>query len=200
MKTSLPGWNPDPEYFDAFARLMGKIEAGLQGHKGAPVPVYVAGGAAIHLYTGARYSRDVDARIGLQKLILPDDLKVSYKGPDGLPKILYFDTAYNESFALLHEDVHEDSIAIAVPGVNAKRLDVRLFSPVDLAVSKLSRFEAHDQEDILALWRAGLIDADSLRRRALEALPGYVGPVQKLKASLEIACKQIEKAAKRKKR
>ena len=132
--------------------------------------------------------------------MLPADLKVSYKGPDGLPRILYFDTAYNESFALLHEDVHADSISISVPGVNARRLDVKLFSPVDLAVSKLSRFEAHDQEDILALSRAELIDADSLRKRALEALPGYVGPVRKLKTSLEIACRAIEKEAKAKKR
>ena len=177
---------------------MRRLESGLEGYKGPPVPVYVAGGAAVHLYTGSRYSRDVDARIGLEKVVLPADLKVSYKGPDGLPKILYFDTAYNESFALLHEDVHEDSIAIAVPGVNARRLDVRLFSPVDLAVSKLSRFEAHDQEDILALARAGLIDADSLRKRALEALPGYVGPVEKLRTSLALACKKIEAAARRK--
>lgn len=200
MKGSPLAWNPDPEYLAAFATLMRRLESGLAGYKGPPVPVYVAGGAAVHLYTGSRYSRDVDARIGLEKVVLPADLKVSYKGPDGLPKILYFDTAYNESFALLHEDVHADSISISVPGVNARRLDVRLFSPVDLAVSKLSRFEAHDQEDILALSRAGLIDADSLRKRALEALPGYVGPVQKLKTSLEIACRAIEKEAKGKKR
>lgn len=196
-KRSLPGWNPDPEYLEAFGKLMGKIEAALKGYRGPPVPMYVAGGAAIHLYTGARYSRDVDARIGLAKVALPPDLSVTYKGPDGLPRILYFDTAYNESFALLHEDVHADSIPVAVPGVDPKRLDVRLFSPVDLAVSKLSRFEAHDQEDILALARAGLVDAKSLRDRAEEALHGYVGSVVKLKNSLDIACRQIREQAKR---
>lgn len=195
-----PGWNPAPEYLEAFGKVMQKIEAALRDYRGPPVPVYVAGGAAVHLYTGARYSRDVDARIGLPKLALPPDLSATYRGPDGLPKVLYFDTAYNEAFGLLHEDVHEDSIAVPIPGVNPKRLVVRLFSPVDLAVSKLSRFEAHDQEDILALARAGLIDADSLRKRAEAALPGYVGSVDKLRNSLDIACRQIRGLSKKSRR
>lgn len=188
-----PKLNADPRYFEAFGKLMKKIEVAVSRPRGKPVRIFVAGGAALHLYTGARYSRDVDASIALQRVALPDDLQVVYEGPDGLPKTLYYDTSYNESFALLHEDVHGDSISIRVPGVDPKHLDVRLFSPVDLAVSKLSRFEAHDQEDILALGRAGLVDATSLRKRAEEALPGYVGAVGRLRTSLEIACRKLEK-------
>lgn len=189
-----PKLRADPRYLEAFGRLMKKIEGAVGARKGKPVRVYVAGGAALHLYTGARYSRDVDAHIALPRVALPADLQVVYEGPDGLPKTLYFDTQYNETFALLHEDVHEDSVPIRVPGVDPKRLDVRLFSPVDLAVSKLSRFEAHDQEDILALGNAGLVDAASLRKRALDALPGYVGAVKRIENSLEIACRMLKKA------
>ena len=174
---------------------MKKIEDALRDYKGPPVPVYVAGGAAVHLYTGSRYSRDVDARIGLDKLALPADLSVTYPGPDGLPRVLYFDTAYNETFTLLHEDVHQDSVPVSIPGVNPRRLDIRLFAPVDLAVSKLSRFEPHDQEDIVALARAGLVDAEALRQRAEEAIPGYVGSVDRLKTSLRIACRLVAQAA-----
>lgn len=186
-----PALHPDPRYMEAFAILMKRLQDAVGSAASKPVRVYVAGGAALHLYTGARYSNDVDARIALPKVVLPADLQVAYEGPDGLPRILYYDTAYNESFALLHEDVHADSIPIKVPGVNARRLDVRLFSPLDLAVSKLSRFAAHDQEDIVALAKAGLVDADSLRRRAEEALPGYVGHVERIRASLDIACRKI---------
>lgn len=189
-----PTLRADPRYLEAFGKLMKKIEAAVAGASGGkPVRVYVAGGAAVHMYTGARYSRDVDAHIALPRLALPADLQVVYEGPDGLPRTLYYDTAYNESFALLHEDVHKDSVPIRVPGVNPKRLDVRLFAPVDLAVSKLSRFEAHDQEDILALAKAGLVDSTSLRERAEEALPGYVGAVKRLESSLGIATRKLEK-------
>ena len=195
MHVKAPTLRPDPRYMEAFATLMKRLEDAIGSAASKPIPVYVAGGAALHLYTGARYSSDVDARIGLPKVALPADLQVAYEGPDGLPRVLYYDTAYNESFALLHEDVHADSIAIKVPGVNARRLDVRLFSPVDLAVSKLSRFAAHDQEDIVALAKAGLIDAESLRRRAGEALPGYVGHVEQIRTSLDIACRKIARVS-----
>jgi hypothetical protein len=183
----------DPRYLEAFGKLMKKIEAVLPS-RSKPVRIHVAGGAALHLYTGARYSRDVGAHIALARVALPPDLHVVYDDSEGLPKTLHYDTAYNESFALLHEDVHEDSLAIRVPGIDPKRLDVRLFSPVDLAVSKLSRFEAHDREDILALAKAGLVSSASLRERAEEALPGYVGDVARLRNSLKIAIRMLEEA------
>jgi hypothetical protein len=173
---------------------MKKLERSVASATAKPVRVHVAGGAALHLYTGARYSRDVDACIDLPRVALPADLQATYQGPDGLPRTLYYDMAYNESFALLHEDVHKDSLPIRIPGVDARRLDVRLFSPVDLAVSKLSRFESHDQEDILALCKAGLLDAVALRRRAEEAIPGYVGDIKRLRRSLDIACRMLEKS------
>jgi hypothetical protein len=100
--------------------------------------------------------------------------------------------AYNDTYALLHEDAYEDAISIKVPGVDAKRLDVRLLQPLDLAVSKLSRFEVHDQEDIRALAIAGLIDAKSLRVRAEEALPSYVGETRRVRNSIALAEKLVK--------
>jgi len=192
---SAPELHPDPQYLKAFAEIMRRIGSSLKSHAGKPVPVYVAGGAATHLYTGARYSKDIDASIGLAKYIPPPDLEVSYIGPDGLPRTLYFDTSYNESYALLHDDVHRDSIRMPVRGVDPRKLDVRIFSPVDLAVSKLARFETHDQEDIKALARAGLVDSLSVRRRAMEALPGYVGNVDRIRGSIDLACRMIDECA-----
>ncbi len=66
-----PALHADPRYLQAFGELMKKIEQALPSIRGKPVRVCVAGGAALHLYTGARYSRDVDARIDLPKFVLP---------------------------------------------------------------------------------------------------------------------------------
>ena len=54
-------------------------------------------------------------------------------------------------------------------------LRVRVLAPVDLAVSKISRFQDHDREDIAALVRCGLVTADEIDERARDALTGYVG-------------------------
>jgi hypothetical protein len=183
----VPALRADPEYLKAFATIMARIERGLgKATHGAPVVICVAGGAALHLYTGSRVSKDIDAKV-MARFILPDHLEVSYRDADGHARLLYFDAQYNDTYSLLHEDAYNDAISIDVPGVNPKRLDVRLLTPLDLAVSKLSRFETHDQEDIRALASAGLIDAKSLRERAEEALPGYVGNVQRVKTSIALA-------------
>jgi hypothetical protein len=181
----------DPAYWRAFAELMSRIEAALGNYKGPPVPVYIAGGAASHIYTGSRLSADIDATLG-RRLLLPDDLQVMYKAEDGKHRTLYFDRQYNDTLGLMHEDAHAESVPIEVPGVNRKRLDVRVLSPVDLAVSKLARYADPDQEDIKALARAGLLDSRELRRRAEEALVGYIGRLNDVRISIDQACRMVD--------
>jgi hypothetical protein len=184
----------DPAYWQAFAELMSRIEAALGDYKGPPVPVYIAGGAAAHLYTGSRLSADVDATIG-RRLLLPDDLQVMYRARDGKHRTLYFDRQYNDTLGLMHDDARADSVSIDVPKVKRRRLDVRLLSPVDLAVSKLARFADPDQEDIRALARSGLLSAKALRTRAEEALVGYIGRVNDVRISMDKACRMVEEIA-----
>jgi len=78
--------------------------------------------------------------------------------------------------------------------VNAQVLEIRLLSPVDLAVSKISRFSAQDRADLLALARHGLIGADAVRRRAMDALGGYVGSVDRIRTAIELAAELIQHA------
>ena len=66
---------------------------------------------------------------------------------------------------LLHENAHQDSRPIDIPGIDKKLIDMRVLSPIDLAVSKLSRFADQDREDILLLAKEGLIDSASPRKR-----------------------------------
>lgn len=182
----------DAGYWRAFADLMSRIESALGTYKGPPVPVYVAGGAASHIYTGSRLSAGIDAALG-RRLLLPDDLQVTYKAEDGKHHTLYFDRQYNHTLGLMHENAHAESLPIGVPGVKRRRLDVRILSPTDLAVSKLARFADADQEDIKALARAGLLDSGKLRKRAEEALAGYIGRVNDVRISVGQACRMVDK-------
>ena len=186
---SPPELHADPAYLAAFAAIMKRIEE-FAGKRQVPLVVCVSGGAALHLYTGARVSKDIDAKI-MARFLPPDRLEASYRGADGHARLLYFDTQFDDTYALLHEDAYDDAIPIRLPGVDPKRLEVRLLTPLDLAVSKLSRYEVYDQEDIEALAKAGLIDAGDLRRRAEEALPAYVGNVDRVRNSIDLAEKLV---------
>lgn len=113
---------------------------------------------------------------------------------DGRGRVLYLDRNYNDTLGLMHEDAYTDSKPVAIPGIDRKILDVRTLAPVDLALSKLSRFSDLDREDIEVLARSGLIDAASLKKRAEEALGGYVGNLKSVRQSLDIACRVVEVA------
>lgn len=146
----------------------------------SPVNVYLAGGMAVHLYTGSRVTTDVDAEFG-SRIFIPNDLMVDVTLEDGTQELVYFDTNYNSSFALMHEDYLDDAIPLDL-GVEQIRLHI--LSPVDLAVSKIARFSDNDKEDIAALVRLGLTTADEIERRATSAVAGYVGGLAMLRVNL----------------
>jgi hypothetical protein len=196
MAAKPPLLRADPEYLKAFSTIMARIERALGAKRAAfPVTACVAGGAALHFYTGVRVSKDIDAKLMARVLLDPSDLQVAYRDADGRARLLYFDTQYNDSFALLHQKAYDDAVPIALEGVDARRLAVKLLTPLDLAVSKLSRFTAQDQSDIRALARGRLIDAVQLRRRAEEALPDYVGNLDRIKTSIDVACRVVKAEA-----
>lgn len=182
-----------PEYVDAFRQIAVRIETALAEVSPAVLPVrmYVAGGAALHFYTGERVSRDIDA-VFSHLVALPEDLQVAYRDADGAARLLYFDRQYNHTLSLMHEDAQQDSLSLALPGVDTGRLDVRLLAPVDLAVSKFSRFSTQDRSDLLSLARHQQVRAAPLRLRAEEALAGYVGSVERIRGSIDIACRILD--------
>lgn len=193
MAAKNPPLRPDPAWLEAFATIMSRIDAALgKARPRKPVVACVAGGAAMHFYTGARYSRDIDAKILARVMIDPQELQVAYQGADGRARLLYFDTQYNDSFALLHHAAYDDARPVAVEGIDRRRLEIRLLTPVDLAVSKLARFSGQDQDDIRELARRGLITAAALRRRAQSALPDYVGNLARIRKSIGIAGAMVD--------
>lgn len=187
-----------PEYVDAFREIAARIEASIAELPSSvlPIKMYVAGGAALHFYTGERVSEDIDA-VFSKRVALPDQLEVSYRDADGRARLLYFDRQYGDTLALMHEDAHEDSVPLTLKGIDARKLDVRLLSPLDLAVSKLSRFSDQDRDDIVTLARRKLINAASLRTRAGQALGGYVGSVERIQGNIVQACRIVDDTERR---
>lgn len=188
-----PDRNARREYVAAFREIAGRIALSLAGtpRRVLPVRMYVAGGAALHLYTGARISRDIDASFS-RRIALPENLEVGYADADGASRLLYFDRQYSETLALMHEDAFDDSQPLELDGIDAKVLDVRLLTPLDLAVSKLGRFSSQDREDIAALAQRKLIDSTRLRRRAEEALLAQLGDTARVRGSIDIACRIVD--------
>lgn len=194
----LPNSAARREYVDAFRQLAARIAATLQEVPAAELPIkmFVAGGAALHFYTGERVSRDIDA-VFSHRIALPEDLEISYRDADGAARLLYFDRQYNDTLALMHEDARADSLPLSLEGIDPRVLDVRLLAPLDLAVSKISRFSEQDRTDIASLARHRNVRSAALRRRAHEALAGYVGNLDRVRGSIDLACRIVEDMAKR---
>jgi hypothetical protein len=191
----------DSAYGKAFQEVLSRVQQALAGartRKG-PVQMFIAGGAAMHLLTGERVSEDIDASFS-RRMIFDEDISVSYRDADGRARLLYLDRNYNDTLGLMHEDAYADSRKLAVPGIDKKLVEVRVLSPLDLAVTKLSRFGDQDRNDIEKLARRGLVDSGSLRKRAEEALGGYVGRLESVRTSIDVACRLVDAVAPRKRK
>lgn len=182
---------PD-DYRRAFHEVLARIQEQLRGARPDvfPIRMYIAGGAALHLLTGERTTEDVDATFS--KKVFFDEISVSYRDPDGRARIMYLDRNCNDTLGLLHESAYDDSQTVDVPGIDRNLIDARVLSPIDLAVSKLARFTDQDRQDIELLARRGLIDAQSVCERAEQALAGYVGNIDSVRTSIQIASRLIE--------
>ena len=179
----------DRAYVEAFRTLATRLVRSAKATAKAPITMYLAGGAAMHFYTGARMTDDIDAVFD-RKILVPADSTVIYRDAQGTARSVYFDVNYNESYALLHEDAHDDALRLVLDGIDG--VQVFVLQPVDLAVSKLARFSEIDRGDILQLAKDHLITAAAMRDRAEEALPGYVGNLVPLQTSIMLVCRDIE--------
>lgn len=151
-----------------------------------PLHVYLAGGLAVHLYCGTRVTSDVDAEFSA-RVFLPPDLVVTVRLEDGQESVLHFDTNYNSSFALMHEDYVKDALDT---DLQLENLHLHVLAPVDLAVSKIARLADVDRADIRALVAAGLVTPQQIETRAEQAMVGFVGGMEMLKLNLRdaLAC------------
>ncbi|HEX7642150.1 MAG TPA: DUF6036 family nucleotidyltransferase [Burkholderiaceae bacterium] len=164
-----PLFHTDTALAEGLRKLLRQLEERLALEN--PLDIYLAGGMAVHLYTSNRVTTDVDAEFG-SRIHLPNDLMVQITLEDGTPQVVYLDTNYNSTFALMHENYLEDAIPL---DLGLDKIRVHVLSPVDLAVSKIARFTDNDKDDIAALVRLGLTTAEEIEQRATEASAKYVG-------------------------
>ncbi|MFD2274753.1 DUF6036 family nucleotidyltransferase [Undibacterium arcticum] len=75
-----------------------------------------------------------------------------------------------------------------------KNIKLFLLSPLDLAVSKIARFEGPDRADIASLAREKLIYPKALAERAEEAISYYVGSTERVRSNLREAIRVVETA------
>lgn len=158
---------------ELFSRLVERL--GLR----QTLEVYLAGGMAVYFYVGERVSHDLHAELGT-RVLLPSDLAVEIEGEEPV----YFDTNFNPMFALVHENYQRDAVPVEL-GVD--HIDLRLLSPVDLAVSKIARFADVDREDLSSLVQAGLTDAAAIAQRAREAVTAYIDNPADIRHKIELA-------------
>jgi hypothetical protein len=148
-----------------------------------PLTVFLAGGMAVHLYTAKRVTTDIDAEFS-GRIVVPADLFVQVELADGSKEDLYFDSNFSTTLGLIHEDYQQDSVPV---DLGLQYISVRALSPVDLAVSKISRLADPDKEDIRDLVLAGLTNASEIEARAECALSYYIGSISSLRLNIRDA-------------
>ena len=185
---------PTPELQTALAEVLDKIDAVLRSNPaavGSPLTMYLAGGLAVNYHCGSRYTGDIDASFSHRVLLPNEELAANYTRANGEKSFIYFDANYNPAFALMHPDYQQDSVEWEGIGNERRLVQLRVLSPIDLAVSKVSRFSEQDREDILELARVGLVTASDLRARAAEALEYYVGNMTTVRRNLDDIVREV---------
>lgn len=178
---------PLPSLKAALSTMLDRLDAHLRdgGYAGEAIKMYLAGGMALNFYSGARYTEDVDASFSHRVLVPASELAVDYLREDGSTSTLYFDANYNDTFALLHPDYRQDAVEWTGIGNDRRLIHLYVLKPVDLAVSKVSRFSEQDRGDILLLAQLNLFTADELLQRSTEALKHYVGDTRWIRVNLD---------------
>ena len=189
---SSAGAGPGTPYWRAVVSLFERIGETLPAAMPLPVRAIVVGGAAVHVHTRARVSKDVEA-IFSHRILLPQDLMVRYTDESGVTRQLVYDYNYFFDLGVMHPDHDRDAVILGRVGDRPLLLGV--LAPVDLAVSKIARFQDQDRADIAALARLGLLDGAAFQTRVEEALDYYVGNTRWIEYNLRDALALIDAAA-----
>ena len=152
---------------EAVIEMMNIIGAKVPNrHKNMPVNLYITGGIAIYFHTASRVSKDLDAIID-QHISVPSKLKVIWMNEHDQFEELAYDHNYSPTLGIMHEDY--DKRAIYQFTIDEK-LNVYILDPVDLIISKLSRFGEQDQEDIQRIIQNDLVKKEEFEALAHDAI------------------------------
>ncbi|WP_020041735.1 DUF6036 family nucleotidyltransferase [Salipiger mucosus] len=127
------------------------------------------------------------------RVAIPSDMQVfevqKSEDPTDL-RIVTVDGGLSDVFGSFPPGWEENSPEICRVG----DIVIHVMDPVDLAVSKVARFQDRDREDIRELAAHGLIDPERFEQRVTEALDFYVGDITFLRYNVEDAAEIIRDA------
>ncbi len=179
--------------FELFNDLAQLIKDNHRDLVAGSITAYIFGGCAVHLYTNARGSNDLDAeliaanKLDINSIILELD-PVYFDDPEAGESSLDFDINFNMGLPSLGPDYKEN----AIPLVSEDSvLHIFLVSAVDIAVSKLSRLAEDDLKDIISLYKAERFSLEDFQRVARDAV--YYSPTpDSLQKNVDYAIRCIE--------
>lgn len=182
--------------FELLSQLNTEIEKQLSDiRESGVIKAYIFGGCAVHIYTNARGSNDLDVEIEATKkldvksLVLDLD-EVYFTDPVRGESLLVMDDTFQIGITpVLSPDFKERAIPLSV--CKDKVLHVYLVSAVDIAVSKLSRYGTGDEEDIVELYKNKRFTLDEFKVAAYEALD-YTATPDSLRPNIEHAIITLE--------
>lgn len=161
--------------------------------QGKKLTIYLGGGMAVYFYEGVRPSYDIDCEFSY-RIHLPKDICAGFIDDDGRERLVLIDTNYAPQLAMMHEDYQEDSWLVKMDDL--ENIELRVFSPVDLCVSKITRLCETDIQDIQTMVRFGHCTPAEIRERAQDALTGYYGNQRSLQINIDLAISYAEEALK----
>lgn len=189
--------NPASSFTEAIYRLLSQFaeKLALQGAPEHSVCVYVFGGCAVHLYSSARVSSDLDMQVEtvvVSARQIAEAKRSAGKvyiavGPDGAYDILEIDRTYTSAIGPLQEDFPDR--AKVIEASTGSPLIVMLPAPEDLALSKLGRLSEVDVEDILLLMESPSASWDLLSSLTSDAEKYYPGVPGALTSKLNYVIK-----------
>lgn len=182
-----------PELEQALIKMLDKIEDFIKdsGYNGEPIKMYLAGGMAVNYWCGTRYAGGVEASFSKKLLLNSKNLIVDYRKIDGEAGFIYFDSNYNNSLSLIHENYEDDACPWINTDMNGELIHLYVISPLDLALSKVTRFTEQDRSDINSLAQEGLINSTDFRKRADDAAKYAIGVPEVIQNTINIVCKDI---------
>jgi hypothetical protein len=159
--------------FELLKQLNAEIESQLTDtDRPGLVKVYIFGGCAVHMYTNARGSNDLDVEIeaaeklDFHSLIVELDTVYFTDPIDGLSQLDLDDTFQIGITPVVFPDYKERAIPL---NEGEQKLHIYLVSPLDIAISKLSRCATDDMKGIVEIYKKGRFTLDEFKGAAKEA-------------------------------
>ena len=159
--------------FALLKQLNDEIEIQLTDtDKAGLVKVYIFGGCAVHMYTNARGSNDLDVeveaaeKLDVHSLVVELDTVYFTDPVDGFSQLDLDDTFQIGITPVVSPDYQERAIAL---NEGEQKLHIYLVSPLDIAISKLSRCATDDIKDIVEMFKSGRFSLDDFKDAAKEA-------------------------------